>query len=178
MGGRRQAEGQGWSDDVEDEEAEAAYNCIKDKLAAAYGKSDEEGAKDYQAWKRYNVTAYQSGTHGNRFVNNFANDVGNAYGKYEESGEMPVGTVLIKDSFGVNKKGQVKRGPLFSMIKMEKGFNEKSGDWRYALIQPNGKVMGATGGKNSKKMNFCIKCHIEVADQDSMFFLPEDLRVE
>ena len=73
----------GWSDDVEDEEAEAAYNCIKAKLAAAYGKSDEEGAKDYQAWKRYNVTAYPSGTHGNRFVNNFANDVGNAYGKYE-----------------------------------------------------------------------------------------------
>ena len=120
--------------------------------------------------------AYPSSTHGGRFVNNYGNDVGAAYAKFENSGKMPAGTVLVKDSFGINKKGEVKAGPLFTMIKMDSGFNDKSQDWRYALIFPNGKLMGATGGKNSKKLGFCINCHVAAAETDSMFFMPEEYR--
>lgn len=167
----------GWAEDVTDAEAKAAYECIKPRMVKQYGKSDEQGAKAYHDWPLYNTVAYPSSTHGGRFVNNFGNDVGAAYGKYEESGKMPEGTVLVKDSFGINKKGEVKLGPLFTMIKMAPGFNDKSQDWRYALIFPNGKLMGATGGKNSKKLNFCINCHVAAEETDSMFFLPEEYRV-
>ncbi|NQW09538.1 MAG: cytochrome P460 family protein [Alphaproteobacteria bacterium] len=166
----------GWAEDVTDAEAEAAYECIKPRMTGRYGKSDEMGAKEYPGWPKYNTVAYPSSTHGGRFVNNYGNDVGAAYGKFEKSGTMPQGAVLVKDSFGINKKGEVKLGPLFTMIKMESGFNAESKDWRYALIFPNGKLMGATGGQNSKKLGFCINCHVAAAETDSMFFMPEEYR--
>lgn len=167
----------GWHEDVSDAEAEAAYQCIKAKAATVFEKSAEEGAASYQSWKRYNTGAYVSGTHGGRFVNNFANETGEAYGKFEEFGSMPVGSILAKDSFGVNKRGEVKLGPLFTMVKKEAGFNEKSRDWQYVLILPNGKTMGATGGENGKKVEFCIACHEAVNELDQMFFLPDEYRV-
>ena len=101
-----------------------------------------------------------------------------AYGKYEESGVLPAGAVLAKDSFGVTKRGEVRIGPLFTMVKMEKGFNEASADWQYVLITPKAKTIGATGGANAKKVNFCIKCHQSAEDWDQMFFLPDEYRVQ
>ena len=166
----------GWAEDVTDAEAKAAYECIKGALLQRFAKSDEKGAQ-YEGWAIYNTQAYESSTHGGRFVNNYADKTASVYGKFEESGPMPVGSILVKDSFGINKKGQVKPGPLFTMIKMEKGFNEKSDDWRYALIFPNGKLMGATNGKNSKKLGFCINCHISAKENDSMLFIPDEFRV-
>ena len=169
---------EGWAEDVTDEEAAAAYACIESQLDQAFGKSDEPGAKDYKGWTKVNTVPYESSTHGGRFVNNYANPTGKAYGKYEKAGILPKGTILAKDSFGVDKTGAVKAGPLFTMVKMEQGFNEKSHDWRYALIFPNGELMGATGGKNSDGLGFCIECHAAAQEQDSLFFLPEEYRVK
>lgn len=169
----------GWADDVTDQEAEAAYRCILPKLQEAYAKAaDEPGATDYHTWKRYNTTAYISGTHGGRFVNNYANETGSAYGQFEEAGTMPEGAVLAKDSFGVNKRGEVRVGPLFTMVKMGAGFHEESADWRYALVTPAGALMGATGGPNSGRMNFCIECHLAGEEWDQMLFLPDEYRVQ
>lgn len=168
----------GWAEDVSDEEAEAAYQCMFDKIVKAYAKSDETGAKEFSGWKRYNTVAYPSGTHGGRFVNNYANDAAANYGKYEDFGSMPVGSVLAKDSFGVTKRGEVRMGPLFTMVKMEAGFNKASADWQYVLITPKAKTIGATGGANAKKVNFCIKCHEGAEDWDQMFFLPDEYRVQ
>jgi len=47
------------------------------------------------------------------------------------------------------------------------------------MIMPDGKVFGATGGKNSAAMNFCYECHSGVApDQDAVMLLPEEFRVK
>ncbi|MHA1114360.1 MAG: cytochrome P460 family protein, partial [Alphaproteobacteria bacterium] len=63
--------------------------------------------------------------------------------------------------------------------KMATGFNAESGDWRYAMIMPNGAMFGETKGQNSAGVAFCAECHMSVAeDQDSMFFLPEEYRAE
>ena len=111
-----------------------------------------------------------SGTHGERYVLNYANEKASNYGKYEKAGKMAPGAVSTKNSFTVNAKGQVSVGPLFLMEKHNAGFNCNSHDWQYTLIMPNGK------GKASVK--FCYECHNAVAeDQDAMMFLPEELRV-
>ncbi len=109
-------------------------------------------------------------------MNNYANPTGaDEYGKYEAGGPMPVGSVLAKESFMVTGSGVVKPGPLFVMEKMPAGFHDESGDWRYSMVMPNGKIMGITNGDGSGKVEFCIQCHI-VAERDSMFFLPDEYR--
>jgi hypothetical protein len=64
------------------------------------------------------------------------------------------------------------------MEKMEAGFNPDSDDWRYTLINPDGSVVGITNGPGTENVEFCVACHLPAAeDQDSLLFLPEDLRV-
>ncbi len=165
---------------VELTEAEAAkaYDCVSGPMKAAYTKSGNAVAAAYQGWRRYSRVAYQSATHGGRYVQNFANGKARAYGAFEKSGAMPVGSVLAKDSFAVNTRGRVSPGPLFIMEKMPAGFNNASYNWKYTMIMPNGSVFGVTNGRNSAGMRFCYECHASVAeDQDSMMFLPDEYRI-
>lgn len=168
--------------DLTNDEAQAAYDCIRGTMTVGYAKADlmseagENIAIEYIDWARFNVAPYQSATHGNRFVNNFANPAaGEEYGNFEVGGPMPVGSVLAKESYMVSGKGIVSPGPLFVMEKMPEGFHEESGDWRYSMVMPNGKVGGVTNGTGSEKVEFCIQCHV-VAERDSMFFMPEEFR--
>ena len=91
---------------------------------------------------------------------------------------MPEGSVLAKDSFEVTELGDVITGPLSLMEKMQYGFNAESRDWRYTLIMPDGSLFGTTKGEGSERVIFCMECHITVgADQDHLFFVPEEYRV-
>jgi len=63
------------------------------------------------------------------------------------------------------------------MEKMRQGFLKASGDWKYTLVMPNGKIIGITNGRGSTNVKFCYQCHMSVAeDQDSMMFMPEEVR--
>lgn len=164
--------------ELTDAEAVKVYDCLAKELKTAYAKSDNKVAVSYASFSRYSRQPYVSGTHGNRYVQNFANDTGRAYGNYEKAGTMPAGTALAKDSFSVAANGQVSIGPLFVMEKMNAGFNAESGDWRYTMIMPNGAVFGTTKGADADKVAFCISCHISVApDSDSLMLIPEEYRV-
>ena len=131
---------------------------------------------DYQDWERFSTRPYVSDTHGGRYVQNYANTTAKNYGKYEDVGKLPAGSVLAKDSFAV-RAGKVSAGPLFVMEKMASGFNAASGNWRYTLVMPDGKVFGATNGKGAKNVEFCYGCHATQEETDSLFFPYEDYRV-
>lgn len=165
--------------ELSEAEAKAAYDCIIGEMRAAYAKSGLAVATDYAGWKNYSRVAYSSATHGSRFVSNYANAAGQDYGKYEQSGPMPEGTYLVKDSFLVSPDGKVGVGPLFIMRKMSSGWHADSGDWKYAMVMPNGSYFGETKGRNAANMTFCHECHMTVAEeQDSMFYLPEEFRLK
>ena len=164
--------------ELTDAEAVAVYDCLLKELKAAYAKSDNKIAMSYTAWPRYSKRAYVSATHGERLVQNYANEKGRAYGAFENAGTFPVGTELAKDSFLVKANGAVSIGPLFIMEKMQAGFNAESGDWRYTMIMPNGAVAGTTKGAGNANVEFCIGCHISVApEQDSVMLIPDEYRV-
>ena len=164
--------------ELTDAEAVAVYDCLLKELKAAYAKSDNKIALSYMSWPRYSTQAFQSGTHGNRYVQNYANTKARAYGAYEKAGTMPVGSVIAKDSFGVTANGKVTVGPLFIMEKMNPGFSRSSGDWRYTMIMPNGSMFGTTWGAGGEKVQFCADCHMSVTpDVDSMMFMPDEYRV-
>ena len=147
--------------------------------AAAVPDEVAEVARSYQAWTQVNTAPYVSATHGSRYVNNYPGpEAAEAYRKFEEIGAMPAGGRIAEDSFTVAPDGRVAVGPLFIMEKMAEGFNEGSGDWRYAMIMPDGSLFGVTNGPGSQKVQFCAECHAIVADdQDSLYFMPEEFRL-
>jgi len=147
-------------------------------MKKAYTKAGLRQIKGFSGWTKVNTSPYQSATHGNRYVNNYADPHGDyRYKKFESAGTMPLGSVLAKDSFIVRPDGRVAVGPMFVMEKMNAGFNKGSGDWRYTMIMPNGKIAGQTRGKGMS-MKFCAECHASVApDQDHVLLVPDEFRI-
>ncbi len=163
--------------ELSDADAENIYRRLAGPLRKGYRLSNHPVARAYRSWSRFNTAPYRSETHGERFVNNYANGIGRAYGSFEEAGDLPVGSVVAKDSFAVTAAGDVTAGPLFIMEKMPQGFNEKSRDWRYTMIMPDGSVFGVTNGADSQKVQFCITCHQRAgAENDHLYFLPDAYR--
>lgn len=145
-------------------------------MKAAYAKSSLSVANAFWQWPRVSTQSYQSATHGERYVENYANQKAAAYNRFEDAGKLPVGSVLAKPSFVAHGNGRLGAGPLFLMEKMPAGFLEVSGDWKYSMIMPDGTLLGETRGVNSAAMKFCYECHVAAADNDHLFFLPEEYR--
>ena len=100
-------------------------------------------------------------------------------GHYDPRAEepMPVGAMVVKDSFSLAASGGLARGPLFTMEKMTPGFFPAGGDWRYTMIMPNGKVFGSTNGEGSAAVAFCAECHKQAGKRDFLFDLPDAFAV-
>lgn len=112
-----------------------------------------------------------------RYVNNYANGVAaGTYRKFEDIEQMPVGSVLAKDSFFVTSDGSIRGGPLFLMEKMRDGFASDRGNWKYTMIMPDGSIVGTTKGEGSASVEFCHDCHVGFEDQDYMMLIPEEYR--
>lgn len=160
-------------DDLTDEQIVEIYECIKEDLRAGYAKNDNPWAKDYVNWGATATRPAAPGPHGNRFLNTFVNEIGHAeYVKFlEERGPMPVGSVLAKEVFSVNKKQEVKKGQLFFMEKVAAGGEaEEFGNWVYSVVKSNGDPQKIT-------QKFCHDCHGAFSDQDAMGYPDEDVRI-
>ena len=153
------------------------YAELAARLQATFAQSGNAVAGVYQGWDRYNRLTYESGTHGGRYVNNYANDVARDYALFDSEKVLPAGSILAKDSILPGANGKADPGPLFLMEKMPAGFNAASADWKYTLIMPDGATIGETNGAGSANVTFCAECHA-AAGTSQLFFLPEDLRVK
>jgi class 3 adenylate cyclase len=167
------------SADLTSADAITIYDRIKSEMSKAYAQSGLELADGYTSWTRYNAAPYQSATHGNRYVNNYANTIAKDYANLDAVESLPRGSILAKDSFEVTKEGDVLTGPLALMEKMQPGFNPPSRDWRYTMILPDGSVFGITNGEGSDRVEFCIGCHVAAGDDmDHLFYVPERYRAK
>lgn len=163
--------------DLTGQDALTIYDRILDDMTEAYAMSGNATAKSYRGWRKYNKVPYRSATHGERYVNNYANAVAKAYGDFDAASRMPVGSVLAKDSFAVTARGDVFSGPLFLMEKMAPGFSPENNDWRYTMIMPDGSLFGETKGGGTERVDFCHGCHEATGSDDDLFFVPEGNRV-
>lgn len=159
--------------DFDQSEIDALYACVVDDLAAGYAAEGHEIGSVYRDWTPTATGPYNPGPHGERFLNTFANEVAAeqynqyAFGEFE----MPVGSVLAKESYKLRDDGTPRRGPLFIMTKVEAGGEAAEFDnWVYSAVQPNGKNMGV-------KQSFCHNCHQAFADQDSMGYPDPSVRL-
>jgi hypothetical protein len=77
---------------------------------------------------------------------------------------FPVGSVIVKEKFA-NMAGKLPRPELSTvMIKRERGFNPKCGDWEFAVLDAAGKKM-----MNRGRLESCMKCHVGQAKRDFVF---------
>lgn len=166
-------------------EAERIYRILENALVNGYASSGLEDLSSYQALTRQNTAPYPSASHGNHFLNNYANDIARDYDKFEQAGLFPEGSVIYKDSFAVTESRQsfsggvsrqISLGPLFIMRKMKKGFNPVSGDWQYIEIEPDGRMLGMTNGEGADSVEYCIGCHLAREKFDHLYFIPEEYR--
>lgn len=158
--------------------AESVYQAIRTRIRGNYAISGDPVVMAYQNWRRYNRVPYRSPNHGERFVNNFANDKASNYGRFEKLGRMSEGAVVIKDSFTVTARGQVMTGPFFLMEKLAPGSSPATGDWLYMMIRPDGSLTGMTGGQGGRNVKFCAECHNKApAGQDRLYLLPKEVRI-
>ncbi len=157
--------------------AAAIYRGMAGDLADIYRLSDVAAADGYQKWRRYNTSPYLSVTHGQRYVNNYANALARDYGRFGQSGRFPVGSIIAKDSIAVTRDGKIYAGPLFLMEKMAPGFSNITGDWRYTMIMPDGSLFGVTNGMGSERVEYCIGCHRARESFDHLYFPPRKFRI-
>ena len=162
------------------DDANIDYNSIIDGMARSYIASGDQTAARYRDWRRFNDAPYLSDTHGNRYVNNYANAIAAeaGYGQMEPGIRMPPGAILAKDSFTYTKEGKLFPGALFVMEKLNNGASPKTADWRYAMILPDGSIFGDSAAGGAAKMEFCHDCHKQVAEFDYLFFVPETYRLQ
>ena len=159
--------------DLDEAAVVALYDCLKDAMAEGYAKAGDPVGRNFRNWTVTATRPGVQGAHSNRLLLTFANPVASEqYLKFEEEGvEMPVGSVLAKESISVSiKKKKARVGPLFTMTKLKAGGVPETNDWLYGGLQPNGKPM-------KFKQSFCHDCHESWEDQDFLAYPIEELRV-
>lgn len=172
-------------DELSAEQSKELYACAIDGLVAGWQKGGHPIATEYRNWAPASSYASAVGTHGNRMLFTFANDVAQEqYLKFEdENVVMPVGSILAKESFNTHTKGdkigQVRSGPLFLMEKVAKGTFDETANWKYTLITPAGAAWLESGVTDAAKVQkFCHECHANTLEfQDGMYYPDEDARV-
>jgi len=160
--------------DLSKDEALRIYESLQRRMARGYGAAQLDLLLNYQNWPLFNDAPYISATHGQRFVNSYANRIAHNYGTLKEGEKLPVGSVLAKDSVTVTDEGNIHPGALFVMEKLPEGTSPQTADWRYIMVMPDGSLFGDTMGFRASAVAYCHDCHEAVADRDYTFFVPEE----
>ncbi len=158
-------------------EINSVYQQLKMRMASGYGLAKLPILKNYQSWRKYNSEPYLSATHGQRYVNNYANGLVTNYGKLKKGETYPVGSVFAKDTITVTSTRKVFPGAMFIMEKLEPGSSPETRDWRYVMLLPDGSIFGDTKGDAAADVEYCAACHIQKSREDYVFFVPEKFRV-
>jgi hypothetical protein len=128
--------------------------------------ADLEIGFDWASYTKVNREAFESPTHGKRFVDIWVNKVG--LQAYVSETAFPVGTVIVKTSVeAAGGKPTGVAGPVFVMQKREAGYAPDHDDWWYALhwAEVPASWVAKMGAKQvywrspSSKVDYCWSCH-------------------
>lgn len=92
------------------------------------------------------------------------NDLASKVFSGESTQVFPVGSVIVREKLSNLDAKQPEL--LAVMIKRERGFNRKAGDWQFLTV--DGAVSEV---KEDKKKDACLKCHESARDRDFVFQL-------
>lgn len=165
--------------DMTFEDAQDVWECLKDDLYAGYNRGPKRWipaafVKDYRDWRMASTLPADPGVHSGRYLLTYVNDAGyDAYTDFKDDGTaaIPAGAVIAKESFSISDAGEVTKGPLFFMQKVEAGASPKTDDWHYMMVNPN----GAPAAVNV--YTACNECHMAFAHQGGLGYPVPEVRV-
>lgn len=95
------------------------------------------------------------------FARYFANDLANAE-IYKDAPKFPVGSVIVREKLLNAEDAQPELVTV--MVKREKGFNPKNGDWEYLVVEG-----GLSKITKREKKGSCAACHAQAEQTDFVF---------
>jgi hypothetical protein len=107
------------------------------------------------------------GPHRDKFVTVYVNDTGKSSMMTERYPKFPVGSMIVKEKFSTVEGGSPEL--MTAMLKREAGYNPKTGDWEYLVLNGEGTKIEARG-----KLDDCMACHALLNKQDFVYrsYLP------
>ena len=121
---------------------------------------------DYLSYRKVTSEPFLSRVHGGRWVDVWVTPA--AADAYVDGGDIPVGTVVVKDSWeddGAGHPSKV-RGPIYVMKKQAPGYAPDHEDWYFAIhwAEPTPDARATLGGPiywrgRSPKVAYCYECH-------------------
>ncbi|HEX5703652.1 MAG TPA: cytochrome P460 family protein [Pyrinomonadaceae bacterium] len=109
--------------------------------------------------------------HHRKYITVYVNESGRKAMMEQASPKFPQGSVIVKEK--LSEPSSEAPELLTVMIKREKGFNPKSGDWEYAVFDGTGTKLESRG-----KLSNCQSCHVTFPHSDYVFrtYLTDDVR--
>jgi hypothetical protein len=111
--------------------------------------------------------------HQNKFISVYVNENGREAMMTRLSPEFPQGSLIVKEKLGSKES----RTPelLTVMLKREKGYNPKSGDWEYMVVDGAASQIVERG-----RLSSCNVCHIAYSSTDYVTrqYLPHEVRTK
>lgn len=81
---------------------------------------------------------------------------------YKTAPQFPVGSIIVREK--LLQKTDEKPELVTVMVKREKGFSKKSGDWEFFVVQGD---LGKINKQETK--GDCAKCHVQAEKTDWVF---------
>ena len=95
----------------------------------------------------------------------YVNDIGREAMSSAQLAKFPIGSIIVREKLA--KQDDTQPQLLAVMIKRATGFNPRSGDWEYLVVD------GAmTKIRDRQKTGTCYECHSSQQDRDFVFPLP------
>lgn len=147
------------------------YESERDGLIAGYQRKGDPWATGYTDYEAASTFPANPGVHSGRYMMTYVNDAGfDTYTKYG-GGEMPVGSVIAKESFKLRPNGDFIPYTLFIMEKVGADKAPDAGGWYYDRVLYD----GTKGLKVDQQ--FCHGCHKAFAHQDFLGYPVKEARL-
>ena len=102
--------------------------------------------------------------HAGAWITVYVNNVGRQAMFTKEAPVFPQGSVIVKHKVGHGFDERNKTLLYTIMRKREPGYNPDVGDWEFAVVDPDGATVQASG-----KLENCQMCHVQKAASDFVF---------
>jgi hypothetical protein len=133
-------------------------------LAAAVRDPVAESVfRDYRGWKRVNSPPVLSEPHNDTFVVTYLNP----------RAEGPA----LAGPFALVNGRPGPRGAVFVMEKRARGYDAPNADWRWAVIEPDGKIGMSGSGRRDQDTALCAECHVKARVNDFVFGRGTEMKV-